>query len=275
MLKLLKKYDDDNLQKIKDHKVYVYQMGKVGSIAVLKSLESKGVNTFQEHNFTLNHPDAVGLKRDMGTFLNAKENFSNLKKKIFPCQRLRVFNKTKRIKIITLVREPIARNLSLCFHHFTDFVHDDVSKKIFNAEKSSFDLYNHYLQNKINPYAGIHWYDREFLPTTGVNIFDFPFDRENGCGLIHSGKYDILVLQLEKLDKSMDKICTFLDLQAPIELLQKNVSYKKWYHLLYKEFKGKYLPPPLLVDELYSSKFMKHFYSEADISRFRDNWKRQ
>jgi len=81
-----------------------------------------------------------------------------------------------------------------------------------------------------------------------------------------------LVLQLEQLNNNMIIIQKFLGLGEPFELMKKNMSNKKWYHLLYKEFKASYRPPEQLIDALYASKFMTHFYSQADIKRFRQNW---
>ncbi|MEH0020718.1 MAG: putative capsular polysaccharide synthesis family protein [Desulfobacter sp.] len=241
---------------------------------MLNTLENRGMDVLHEHCLTNTHYDAVGIKREFGVYSGIRSKLVELRRKIYPSQRLRTFHKTKRVKIITIVREPISRNLSLCFQHFTDFVRDDVTNRCFDDQKSSVEMFSHYLENKIDQKAGIYWFDREFLPTTGVDIYDFPFDREKGCTALQSGKYDILVLQLEKLNASMSSIQEFLGLTEPVELVQKNIGRKKWYHLLYQEFKSAYAPPQSLVDEIYTSRFMKHFYSDADISRFRRKWEK-
>jgi len=260
------------MKSVESDAVYIYQMGKVGSFTVLETLGNMGMDLFHEHCFTLSHYEAVGIKRVLGTYADITSKFSAVKRKIYPSQRLREFQKRPRIKLITLVREPISRNLSLCFHHFTDFIRDDVTRRTFKEHSSSFEMFSHYLENKINQSAGIHWFDLEFQPTTGVDVYDFPFDREKGYNVIHSGKYDILVMQVEQLNTSMEMIRAFLGLPDPLVPVQRNIGSRKWYHLLYNEFKENYVPSPSLVDALYTSKFMTHFYSEADIAKFRQKW---
>ena len=134
------------------------------------------------------------------------------------------------------------------------------------------ELFSYYLENRVEQTAGVKWFDREFLPTTGVNIYDYPFNTEHGYTEIHTEDYDILVLQLEQLNENMAIIQRFLGLSEPFELMNRNMSSKKWYHLLYKEFKAAYKPPGQFIDALYSSTFMTHFYSEADIEKFRKKW---
>jgi len=252
--------------------VYIYQMGKVGSISLWKTLENQGEMIRHQHNLTLSHSDSIGVKRILGLWGQLGSRFSELKRKIYPCQRLRTFRKTSGIKIISLIREPISRNLSLCFQHSTDFIRDDVTNRSFNANRTLNELFSYYLEDRIDQSAGIRWFDREFLPTTGVNIYDYPFDKEEGYAVIQTERYDILVLQCEMLKNNLLRIQEFLGLSKPFELAQLNVGDNKWYRLLYKEFKKNYRPSKELVDTLYSSQFMKHFYSKTDIKKFKQKW---
>jgi len=252
--------------------VYIYQMGKVGSTGLRKTLENQGMMVFLEHNLTLSYSESQGVKRILGFWDQSGSKFSELKRKIYPCQRLRMLRKTPDIKIISLVREPIARNLSLCFHLSTDFIRDDVTNRFFKGNRTSNELFSYYLEDRIDQSAGIRWFDREFLPTTGVNVYDYPFDSEEGYAVLQTEKYDILVLQLEKLNNNMLRIQEFLGLSEPFELARANVGDNKWYHLLYKEFKKNYRPSKALVDTLYSSQFMTHFYSKTDIEKFKQKW---
>ena len=247
-------------------------MGKVGSLAVLAILEKRKMNVYHEHNFTLTHSEAVGIVRNFDKYSSLKAKIKEQRNKIFPSQRLREFKAKKRLKIITLIREPISRNLSLCFQHFQDFIRDDVTNRNFNDHRSSFELCSYYFENKINSTAGIKWFDSEFFPTTGIDIYNYPFDTRKGHSIINEGKYDILVLQVEKLNQSIDIIQSFLELKTPLQRKEVNIGNKKWYRLLYDEFIRKYTFSTDYIDKMYNSKFMKHFYSEADINMFKEKW---
>jgi len=48
--------------------VYIYQMGKVGSISLLKTIEKLGIQAVHEHNLTLSHSDALGVRRMPGVW---------------------------------------------------------------------------------------------------------------------------------------------------------------------------------------------------------------
>ena len=94
--------------------VIVYQMGKVGSVAVFAALERAGVPAFHVHRMNRDHVDRMRLRRRalgwaeipvaphdvLGLSLNE-----------------RVIAKGRRAAIVTIVRDPIARNLSSYFEY--------------------------------------------------------------------------------------------------------------------------------------------------------------
>lgn len=252
--------------------IYIYQMGKVGSLSVVKTLENTGLNVHHEHCLTRTHPEAVGIRRISGRCACMASRLKTIRNRFYPGARMRSFRKERRVKIITLVREAISRNLSLCFHHFQDFIRDDVTARTFDGRMPAFDMFSYYLENRVDHRAGVRWFDREFFPTTGVDVYRHPFDREKGVAVIHEGKFDILVLQLEKLNLNMGAVRCFLGLEAPLDPVRTNMGSEKWYQPLYQAFKERYVPSPEQVDDIYNSRFMTHFYNEADRLRFRQRW---
>ena len=84
---------------------------------------------------------------------------------------------------------------------------------------------------------------------------------------------DILVLRLEDLDRCAEKAFeAFIGIKN-LKLLKKNVSGEKNYAALYRKFKETIVFPKSYIDALYDSKYMQHFYSPAEIDRFRSHWR--
>ena len=65
---------------------------------------------------------------------------------------------------------------------------------------------------------------------------------------------------------------TRLHMDESGEPLKTNVGSAKVYAPLYKEFKNSIVLPESYVDRMYTSKYMRHFYSEEEIARFREKW---
>jgi hypothetical protein len=94
-----------------DLPILIYQMGKVGSTSISKSLELFGYSSvFHIHRLNPEHIDHV------------RENFltRNLEPSSFRIGKLLyryIIEKKRHIKVITLIRDPISRNISGFFEN--------------------------------------------------------------------------------------------------------------------------------------------------------------
>jgi len=94
-----------------DPLIIVYQMGKVGSRSVFESLKESGVKPiFHVHRMIPSNIERVknGYR---------KRNVTPLNERIGPILYNKILKSKRKAKIITLIREPLGRNISAFFQN--------------------------------------------------------------------------------------------------------------------------------------------------------------
>ncbi len=235
--------------------ILVYQMGKVGSNSIRWSLEQIGIGAPHIHSLYKNR--GYELYKN---FLLSKMYYP-LSKRIlcalfYAWQRLKL-RRRKHLKVITLVREPISVNVSSFFHNLSYFAYEFEQKNAKTLEEAFFNKFNH-------DYA-LDWFDIDFLPTIGLDIYKYGFDKEAGYAVIKEKNVECLVIKLEKLNGLESVIAEFVG-NNDFKLQSHNVSADKWFNPVYLEFKKNVSFNPEFIDRIYSSKLMRHFYSDEEIN---------
>lgn len=232
------------------YSVILYQMGKVGSSTLKESLKHQNIKPLHIHRYYFkNNEKPIGLRR----FIHKVK--SNI-----------IFNRfirNKRVKVITFYRDPLARNISSFFQNL------DVYFSKTELETLSFEI----LERKFIGASNLHkspnnWFDIEFNKKLRVDIFKNPFDKEKGFGIFKKNNIDFFVCTTNKINSLEKEFGRFLEIED-FKIINKNIGSKKWYNHLYKEFKEKYKPSATMLDSLYNSKTIRHFYSEEDIVKFK------
>jgi len=246
--------------------VLVYQMAKVGSSTVTWALrEIDGLHVFQVH---LLHPENLrrlrAALRERGRRLARLQSDMDVRGAVFYKGLIKSGLKAK---VITLVREPIGRNCSFYFQNLdilwqTADAHERVEVSRLAGEY--LDRFDHR--------GGIKWFDREFKPVLGVDIYEHPFPHDKGYARVTDDRYDILVLRSD-LDDSLKKNCIeeFLGIEG-LSLAPKNVGSRKPYAPVYREFLDALELPESYVDEMLDSKYTRHFFSPDEIAALRARW---
>lgn len=183
-----------------------------------------------------------------------------------------VFNKKmielmgiSKVKIITAVRDPIAKSISKMYSFFShlpsmcwlyDISCTDMQliydRHCFESQKEAeifFDLFNTHI----------------------VNILDFSFDKEKGYSIIQTGNIEIFMYQLEKLNTIAPNLFEWAGCPNA-ELINDNIGEEKWYSESYKLAKQSLKFSKDFMNYCYESKYVKHFYSDEDISNFKQKW---
>ena len=241
--------------------VLVYQPGKVGSRTVFTSISQAGVLCRHVHFLG----DLYYVE-----CLNQSEAYTFVK----TYQEL--VKKAKRIKVITLVREPISRDYSSWFQQI-----NSVSYRLFSpgdrfAESISKVVKESSISCSNNTNYGdqFDWFDRELKAVFGVDIFNYPFDKGKGYSLIKQGNIEILVIKLEKLNNLEQVIGKYVG--APgFKLISANEANDKIYKYLYKNVLDSIKIPPELVTLYYENNpRMDHFYTQKEKAAFLKKWKK-
>lgn len=227
-----------------DRAVFVYQSKKVGSRAVALSADTAGVFGFHVHNFR---------------FLETKKCF------------IREMIKNVSGKVISIVREPIARQISLLWQYWgitgKDYFY--LARENFNSLES--------IENRFyaipNGEDEFEWYLGEFREILGINVYDYPFDREKGYSMIEKDGISLLLLKMEKLDDLERVIGDFIG-AGEFKLIRANTAGGKKYKYAYENYLENVKIPFHFYEHYYSdNQYMDHFYSEEEKMGFYQKWK--
>jgi Putative capsular polysaccharide synthesis protein len=106
----------------------------------------------------------------------------------------------------------------------------------------------------------LRWYDEDFLPATGVNVYEHAFDEQFGAGEIAVSGFNILLFQYEKLQALEGKLAQFVG-KTGLKLTQVNKSEDKEipFDLKWIQSEGRKLMPASLVDKIYNTRYARHF----------------
>ena len=180
-------------------------------------------------------------------------------------------NPVRHWKIISLVREPVARNVSQFFHSLDEFI-PDWEKRYATGNISMEDLQRTFLNIESIHVTPEYWFDTQLKPIFEIDVFANPFAIENGYKTYWSKpNTPLLVIRMEDLDRCAgDAMREFLALEQ-FEIIKTNMGYSKPYADLYRNFKT--LPLPCeYVKKIYSSRYARHFYTKQEIERYTKEW---
>ena len=236
--------------------VLVYSSPKTGSVTIHKSLQDIGVCADHLHELT------------ELTIFSDPINEGLLVK--YSQEQIRILKNCKRVKVISLIREPIIKNFSLVFHvmgHY-DFKLDDIpfGKSFINSFLSKIDSY------KGAPMDSLNWFDNELKAALNIDVYAHPFDREKGYSIIKQGNIEVLVMKLEKLNALEPIIAEFIG-TSRFKVIADNVSDAKMYKYLYRQVRETIGFPKEMFNYYYNDPRMTHFYCEEEIASFWGMWK--
>jgi hypothetical protein len=242
--------------------VIVYQMGKVGSSSIGDSLKSCGVApVFHIHRL---NPD--NIEKVQQEYLD--HGLVPLDESLGERLYAEVIQKRKSVKLITLVREPIGRNMSAFFQNFKRFTGVEYDDADFTVE----ELVNLFVEGYRHP-VPLTWFDVEMKQTLDIDVYEYPFPKEKGHLTIKKGNFELLILKLEVDDAIKEKaIAEFLDVED-FRLIRANVGQDKNYARTYRDFLRTIRLPKSYVELMCTSQYTRHFYSDAEIEAVRSEWR--
>ena len=183
---------------------------------------------------------------------------------------MRVKKEMKGKKIVTMVREPIAVDLSTIFQWVEQGILDRYLAEQWKREIPFLKILSE-LMVKIQDRL-FDWFNEELKVLSGVDIFTYPFDKEKGYAVISENGVDILILKAEKLSQMEEVLRDFIG-NSQIKLVNENVGSNKEYAHLYKEVKEKIELPREYIEHYYKNNpYVDYFYTEQEKALFRSKW---
>jgi hypothetical protein len=270
--------------------ILIYQMGKVGSSSIRNSLfrcqDPRTRLVLMSHEYfpiRNRDPDRIDiepayrdmLEREIRHEQRVYQQFS-LRKRLgwrfrekFYAERIyKTWVRPQyRLRVITLVREPVANNISMFFQLLDQYIGTDSDISDYSID----ELINIFIENYAHA-RPLTWLDAEIKTNFGIDVFQDPFPIDQGYTIITRGRTSLLVLRCELDDRTKAQaIANFLDLDE-FEIVRSNVTSEKSYAREYAEFKKRIRIPPTLLDQMYNSKFARHFYSREEIEQLSARW---
>ena len=237
-----------------------YTMGKVGSMSIDKAIASR---IFYRTNFHVHFLTANGLKKHKE--FNQTDSGYELATII---EQARRSEPGRRLKVITVVRDPLSRDISDLFQNYKIYLGDH------NDSGMGLQKMLNYFKQFDHAY-GLEWLDEEIKGYLNIDVYAHLFDPAQGYQIIHDKNCDLLVFRLEDLNKMFEKaMLEFTGL--PNWKLEKevNTGEDKSYAELYSAFKKEVVISDEVIKKIYDSKFFKHFYTDSEKRGYIKKWTR-
>lgn len=262
------------METITDSAVIIYQMGKVGSTTIHQSLEKAGLllPIYKVH-FLSDEGVKHGEEFHQKTLKKPWESTPHIQTSHFLRDKIRS-DEPIQWKIITLVREPIRREISEFFQYLPS-LYPELLDAEGNLEKSRAlrVLQTKFMFYKPETNYTCRWFDMEVKSMFGLDVYEYPFDTEAGYSIIHHHNVDLLILRLEDLDQTFNRaINEFLEVDTPIEMVKANLRAEQKRGSLYQQIEQDFTIRASLCQKIYSSKYATHFYAAAEIAQFIQKW---
>lgn len=257
----------------------VHTMGKVGSTSVAASLKERGIRrqmTMYQPHFISEEGRAFAERlatEGIGGWerLPQKERAGFLRNRLLDRELRRMRAAGERVKVITMVRDPVATNVSGLFHNHAWWP-AGVRQLCAQPSAECLNALQRYFLERYPHDVPDTWFDMEVRTLYGVDVYAQPFDRERGYAIYRSDFADVLLLKLEKLnDCAADALREFMELDD-FQLVESNTAEDKSYADLYKAFRRDMPLPESYLDRIYTSHFARHFYADDELAAFRRKW---
>jgi Putative capsular polysaccharide synthesis protein len=269
------------LQECKAEPIINYQMGKVGSSTVQASLEARNPGCPVYHVHFLNPRRVSELESQRRKYF-ATGRYGYLRRSwLYQFLLEEIQRQRRHWKLITMVREPIARNISTFFENLdvkvepgstlykvrSDYYGFDIDVDLNNVEPLTELFFDRLVHER-----PLRYFDDEVKTVFGIDVFASEFPQQEGYQILKGGNADLLVIRLDDLDRCAEQAFSdFLGIDG-FRLRQTNVGGEKNYAPLYKEFQRKICLPQDYIERMYTSRYARHFYSQDELHQFAGKW---
>lgn len=256
----------------------VFQMGKVGSTTITEMLAANcpEYELFQVHVLSPQWLQTVESQyrqasRDHGR--NSVDRHVLASRYLAPLVQ-RPAPGGRPWKVISVVRDPVARNISAFFEAFPVYFSSDAAGDPRMTKAGTQTLVTKFMDEfgERRHRVPLDWFENHLEPVFGLDIYQQPFDKAAGYQIYRSNFCDLLLLRTEDMDDTLGAgIEALLGLSLP-RIESHNVSTDKHYGNAFDSFGAALELPDSYLDQMYGSKYAEHFYTPDELARFRRRW---
>lgn len=237
--------------------VAIYTPGKDGGTSVAQATRAAGLECHLFHRLS-----PADLKREMRAALE-RDHLPLPHISIAAALRPTLIENTRDMRYIVMVRDQLERTLSALFETMHRR-HDEISKNSDPAQ--IFDTW----RTHTNHTHGLGWFDREYHDQLGIDVLGLPFDKEQR--FTHYPEHKLLVMRID-CGAAVKDAQISAHLGRPVHLGRANVGSQKGYASAYAAVKNIAWADEKLIEEVYSSRHMQHFWTEAELDVMRAKWR--
>lgn len=227
--------------------ILIYQMGKVGSTALERTLS----NALHFHTL-YNRPHCEFRARLKWGWFGTRV----IMPVAYFCKRLAI-RSSRKVRIITLVRHPLARARSVFFQELPYWLVLYFNKRGLDERQEGAFVLDEAFGREFNIDYYDSWFDAELKRFSGIDVFEQEFDTDKGCALLKRGKYEVLLIQYEKLADVQEQIESFAG--QKIDLTRENVSTNKWYGPILQGYTEEHIAQLEACEQLLKSRTSRFF----------------
>jgi hypothetical protein len=238
--------------------VIIYTVGKVGSTSIYESLPN---SVFWVQVHTLNPQEwekarQARLEQDVSIALAHAAQV-----------RTHIVEAGRKAKYITVVREPLSRNISAFFEGFHHFTGRKPSSKPEDQPEQAKIFLEQYPHERI-----LNFFDLEYKTMLGLDVFAQPFPHEQGYQTLTFERGDLLILRTESDDTLKEQaIKQYLDL-PDFRLRRANVREEQGDAAAYRAFKQSLVLQESYIEQMLESQYCRHFYTPEERQALREQW---
>lgn len=168
--------------------------------------------------------------------------------------------------MVTLVRDPIARNLSSYFEHLDSIWRTAGAHRVVPFDELCAGFLERYTHRE-----PLTWFDDELRPVLGLDVYAQPFPAK-GSLIVASDTFDALVLKAEAPDTEKQRaLAAYLGVAvAPIRPANRTAGTVKG--LAYSRFVREVRLPATYVDSMLDAWYTRHFFSDAERETMREKY---
>lgn len=236
--------------------IIILTPGKVGSSSVYYTLKTEIPN----HVFHIHNLSKQGIEKSIIDHLNSNRKSYPLHLIISKILRKKLSKYNEKLFIITIIREPISREISSFFQN-TELYKDELENKKLEIDKDVAKklLYKNFDSDICENIKG--WFDLEIYNNFGIDVFANKFDYQKKYAVSQNQKYHHMLLKMEDLDTIFPiAIMKFLNLKKPLHIKSANIGETKHYASIYKEVKGNLKLDSNKINQIVNSTFFQQFY---------------
>jgi hypothetical protein len=260
----------ENHLKTTDRLLVVHQMGRAGSMTTVNTLRDAGISVPIYHTHWLN-PVSVAERLDWLKGVPEKRYPLNARVARLLAEEIQKNGTTHRSwKLVTIFREPVGRNVSTFFLAIDNFF-DDFFKRYERGEISLDQVRDTFL-NTFRQDRVLEWFDKEIGEVFGIDVYERDFPHDAGYQIFRQGNVELLLIKLERLNDCFQAAFEdFLGTKIP-NLSLTHITEKDPTYSMYREFLQQVVMPSDYLEQMYSSRFARHFYRPEEIQGFIKKW---